>query len=51
MAWSEEHGTGFRVRYYLNGELCTETGFATKTEANNRVSDIEYAMRKDCGCR
>lgn len=45
MAWHESHGSGWRVRYYHHGELQTENGFSSKTEAQKRASDVEYEMR------
>lgn len=45
MAWCESHGSGWRVRYHHNGKLQTDTGFSSKTEAQERASDIEYEIR------
>lgn len=46
MAWVEKHGSGFRVRYRLpDGELTSETGFATRDAASERALDIEAEQR------
>ncbi|CAM3402497.1 site-specific integrase [Kibdelosporangium persicum] len=48
MAWVEKHGDGFRVRYRLpDGSLYSETGFATRDQAENRAADVESDQRRD----
>ncbi|GAA3862683.1 tyrosine-type recombinase/integrase [Saccharothrix violaceirubra] len=47
MAWAEKHGDGFRVRYRLSdGSLRSETGFATRGDAEDRAADIESDQRR-----
>jgi integrase len=48
MAWVENRGDGFRVRYRLpDGTLHTESGFPTQEGAENRAADIESDQRRD----
>lgn len=47
MAWAEKHGSGWRVRFPLpDGSLGSETGFATKTAAQDRAHDIDSDQRR-----
>jgi integrase len=48
MAWVEQRGDGFRVRYRLpDGTLYTENGFTAREEADNRAADVESDQRRD----
>ena len=48
MAWVEQRGDGFRVRYRLpDGTLHTENGFPTQQAADNRAADIESDQRRE----
>jgi hypothetical protein len=47
MAWVEQHGDGFRVRYRLDdGTIFTENGFTTQDAADNRAADVESDQRR-----
>lgn len=47
MAWVEEHGDGFRVRYRLDdATIHTEYGYASQSEADDRAADIESDQRR-----
>jgi hypothetical protein len=48
MAWVEQRGNGYRVRYRLPDKtICTEHGFADFDEAENRALDIESDQRRN----
>jgi hypothetical protein len=47
MAWAEQHGSGFRVRYRLpDGSLTSEADFPTITAARDRAADIDSEQRR-----
>jgi integrase len=47
MAWVEEHGDGFRVRYRLDDTtIHTEYGYASQHEADDRATDVESDQRR-----
>jgi integrase len=47
MAWVENRGDGFRVRYRLDdGTIFTENGYTTQDEADNRAVDVESDQRR-----
>lgn len=47
MAWVEQRGGGFRVRYRTDdGGIATENGFPTKAAARERAADIESEQRQ-----
>jgi len=47
MAWVEQRGDGYRVRYRLDdGTLFTENGYPTRGAADNRAADIESDQRR-----
>ncbi|MBB3666189.1 integrase [Prauserella sediminis] len=46
MAWIEQHGGGWRVRYQRpDGSIGSESGFADPERARGRASDIKYELR------
>lgn len=47
MAWTEKHGSGWRVRYRLgDGTIHSENGYATETAAAQRALDVESDQRR-----
>src|SRR5688572_10168602 len=48
MAWAEERGGRYRVRYRLpDGSLFTEGGFTTRADAERRATDVESDQRRE----
>ena len=48
MAWAEERGGRYRVRYRLpDGSLFTEGGFTTRADAERRAADVESDQRRE----
>ncbi|WP_418153379.1 tyrosine-type recombinase/integrase [Actinoalloteichus caeruleus] len=46
MAWVERHGGKWRVRYPTgDGTLASDSGFPTKTAAQERAKDIDFRLR------
>ncbi|QUH05023.1 tyrosine-type recombinase/integrase [Saccharopolyspora erythraea] len=47
MAWIEQHGAGWRVRYHRpDGTIASEAGYTHPDHARDRAADIEYETRQ-----
>ncbi|WP_243791770.1 site-specific integrase [Saccharopolyspora gloriosae] len=47
MAWIEQHGAGWRVRYQRpDGTIGTDSGYTNPTDARSRADDINYESKR-----